>query len=143
MAIADPLVILLLLISNSVIVAATCIAALRIDRKIQFFDKFWNSPAGIALIDGGREAAERQLQASLQVEQRITELQQVISLVANNENKRLSSVERSLPIEYAVRMTKHGASIEDLRQTCGLSLGEAKLMQKMHGKAQAVRPTRT
>jgi hypothetical protein len=36
-----------------------------------------------------------------------------------------------------MRMAKLGASIDDLTRNCGLNIGEAQLMQKLHGKARA------
>jgi len=45
--------------------------------------------------------------------------------------------ESRLPIENAVRMAKHGASIEDLMRSCGLNIGEAQLMRKLHGQTRA------
>jgi hypothetical protein len=31
-------------------------------------------------------------------------------------------------------MARHGASIDDLIRSCGLNIGEAQLMRKLHGK---------
>ena len=45
--------------------------------------------------------------------------------------------ESRLPIENAVRMAKHGASIEELVRGCGLNIGEAQLMRKLHGQSRA------
>ena len=39
-----------------------------------------------------------------------------------------------LPIDNAIRMAKQGASVADLTRSCGLNLGEAELMKKLHGR---------
>ena len=49
----------------------------------------------------------------------------------------MKPVDGSLPIENAVRMARHGASIDELVRNCGLNIGEARLMQKLHSKAAA------
>ena len=43
-----------------------------------------------------------------------------------------------LPYENAVRMARHGASIDDLTRTCGLSANEARLLMRVHGGATRV-----
>jgi hypothetical protein len=48
----------------------------------------------------------------------------------------VAPVTKVVPLENALRMAKNGASIEDLTRNCGLNIGEARLMQKLHGKAR-------
>ena len=50
------------------------------------------------------------------------------------DSEQPAPAERQLPIEHAVRMARHGASIDDLTRNCGLNIGEARLMQKLHGQ---------
>ena len=70
-----------------------------------------------------------------ELERRVAELQSVVRTLAKNKPSVPEAVESSLPIENAVRMAKHGASIDDLIRNCGLNIGEAQLMRKLHGKA--------
>jgi hypothetical protein len=50
------------------------------------------------------------------------------------DSERRAQIERHMPIEHAVRMARHGASVDDLTRNCGLNIGEARLMQKLHGQ---------
>ena len=67
----------------------------------------------------------------------MTELQSVVRTLAKRKQPQAQPLDTNLPIENAVRMARHGASIDDLVRSCGLNIGEAQLMQKLHGKAQA------
>ena len=75
------------------------------------------------------------------LEQRVGELQRTVKIMEMNRGEeptpvsQPTTVERSLPIENAQRMARMGASIEDLTRSCGLNIGEARLMKKLHGKA--------
>jgi hypothetical protein len=40
--------------------------------------------------------------------------------------------------QFAIRLARSGASSEDLMSNCGLSLGEAELVRRLHGTAHAV-----
>lgn len=62
--------------------------------------------------------------------------QSILMLTAKTPEKRLPEV-RSLPIENAVRMAKKGATIDELTRNCGLNIGEAQLMKKLHSNAKS------
>lgn len=42
------------------------------------------------------------------------------------------------PFDYAVRMARQGAGVEDLVRACGLSSTEAELIHRVHGMTSAV-----
>ncbi len=80
------------------------------------------------------DSSKQQLIASLRLDKRITELQQQIAALSTTEQKAgVEPVARPLPIENATRMARHGASVEELTRTCGLNVGEAELLKKLHG----------
>lgn len=130
-----------LLLANGVLLAIACYAIVRFERRCRQIEAFWASPTGSALADTDDEASQEQLRQSQRLEQRVGELQRAVKVIALRDrepDERASQpVERSLPLENAVRMAQHGASIEDLTRNCGLNIGEARLMQKLHRQVRA------
>ena len=131
----------LLLTSNAVLVAIACLAVIRFERRWKRIEDFWDSPTGNALSESGDDQVRDQMKATRRLEQRLGELQRTVKIMDMKEPKQQPPVERNLaiglPIENAVRMARLGASIEDLTRNCGLNMGEARLMQKLHGKSPA------
>ena len=70
------------------------------------------------------------------LEQRFARVQSSVESAAAGTVAEPRPLTQSLPIENAVRMAKQGASVEDLTRSCGLNIGEARLMQRLHGRAQ-------
>lgn len=134
----------LLLLANAVLLAAAAIAIVRFRKQCRRFEKFWDSPTGAALVDPrpatvtAAPQPQRRTQPNPQLENRVAELQSVVRTLAKNGQSVREPVESNLPIENAVRMAKHGASIDELIRSCGLNIGEAQLMCKLHGKSQAI-----
>jgi hypothetical protein len=132
----------LLLLANLLLVCAVGLALVRFLRRCDELERFWESPTGMALTDD--KEGDEQLRISQRLEQRVGELQRVVKILAVRDSEpaepfvKPSENGRVLPIENALRMTRKGASIEDLTRSCGLNIGEAKLMRKLHGKARAV-----
>lgn len=130
----------LLLLANLLLVCAVGLALVRFLRRCDEFESFWESPTGKVLADDND--VSQHLLISQRLEQRVGELQKVVRILAtrDSEPKKKSTTApgpaRILPIDNAVRMARHGATIEDLTRSCGLNIGEAKLMQKLHGKAR-------
>lgn len=127
----------LLLFSNAALLAAATIALVRFRRQARRFEDFWSSPTGVSLADTQSQQTSTEPAANPQLERRVTELQSVVRTLAKKErvgNREVPDV--GLPIENAVRMAKHGATIDELIRSCGLNIGEAQLMRKLHGKAQ-------
>ena len=132
----DPYFLLALLAANALLLAIASTVLSRFDRRCKRIEEFWDSPTGTALADDGDAESHEQMMATRRLEQRLGELQRAVKLMEIKAPKERPTVERSLPIENAVRMAKSGASIEELTRTCGLNIGEARLMQRLHGRAQ-------
>lgn len=135
MNIPDAMILYLLLIANASLLAAAGIALVRYQKQFRRFERFWCSPTGATLADTRASHIPPLPQTSPQLERRVMELQSVVKTLAKKEQKPTATVEGSLPIENAVRMAKHGASIDELIRNCGLNIGEAKLMRKLHCNA--------
>ena len=129
----------LLLFSNAALLAAATIALLRFRSQARRFEKFWDSPTGVSLADEQALKAQPEPRPAPQpdpeLERRVAELQSVVRTLASKNAIAREPAEPGLPIENAVRMAKRGASIDDLIRNCGLNIGEAQLMRKLHGKA--------
>lgn len=133
-----------LLAANAILVAAAGIAVLRFERRWRRIDAFWDSPTGTALNDSVNAEMGEQVEATRRLEKRLGELQRTVKLLDMRSPKQsppteqkpsMESAVRNLPIENAVRMARFGASVDELTRTCGLNVGEARLMQKLHGRA--------
>ena len=137
MNISDTMALYMLIFANAALLAAAAIALVRMRRQMRRFERFWNSPTGASLAT--REPLQElpRPQANRHLERRVTELQSVVRTLAKREQSTVKPVDGSLPIENAVRMARHGASIDELVRSCGLNIGEARLMQKLHSRAEA------
>lgn len=129
MMIADDIYILdALLVSNAFLLGAAAIAILRLQNLVQNSESFWNSPTGAAIRDADRSSdpiAEK-------FDERIASLQRVIDELSDRDRAAHSQKSGDLPFETAVRMAKHGAGIDDLIRSCGLSKVQAQLMMRVH-----------
>ena len=136
MNISDTTALYALITANAALLAAAAIAVIRIQRQMRRFEQFWNSPTGVSLAT--REPAREQPrpQANRHLERRVTELQSVVRTLAKRQQPTVEPVDGRLPIENAVRMARHGATIDELVRNCGLNIGEARLMQKLHRRAE-------
>ena len=128
----------LLLASNAFVLAIACIALIRFERRWKRIEGFWDSPTGAALSESDAEKMRDQTKATQRLEQRLGELQRTVKVMDMKAPQQSPAVERNLPIENAVRMARLGASVDDLTRNCGLNTGEARLMQKLHGKTASV-----
>ncbi len=132
MMINDTFILSFLLAVNVLLLLVTFTALQRIDARCRRLEEFKLSV--LAKPEAVPTAADSPEQLVLM--DRLEQMQRSIMLLAvKAPEKRLPEV-RSLPIENAVRMAKKGATIDDLTRTCGLNIGEARLMKKMHGNAQ-------
>ena len=137
MNISDTMALYLLIFANAALLAAAAIALIRMQRQMRRFEHFWNSPTGASLATKEPAPEQPRPQANRHLERRVTELQSVVRTLAKREQPTVKPIDGSLPIENAVRMARHGASIDELVRSCGLNIGEARLMQKLHSRAQA------
>ena len=135
----DALFIFLLLAANALLLGLTCHALVRFERRCQRIEDFWESPTGNALSDTGENELREQMKATQRLEKRVGQLQRTVKVIELNKRRpqpaeaaTQPAVERNLPIENAIRMARLGASVEELTRSCGLNIGEARLMQKLH-----------
>ena len=127
----------LLLASNATLLMIATVAILRFEYRWRRIESFWVSPTGAALCDASDDEMREQMQATQRLEKRLGELQRTVKLMDMKTPEERHPLERNLPIENAVRMARLGASVEDLTRNCGLSVGEARLMKKLHGRTPA------
>ena len=125
-----------LLIANAALLAAVGLAMSRCRRQLARFEQFWNTPTGAALASRTQDG-QPQAPAMLQLERRVTDLQKELGKIRTEPRNGVPQPGTRWPIENAVRMARHGASIEELVRSCGLNIGEAQLMRKLHGRASA------
>ena len=125
----------LLLASNAVLLAIACFAVYRFERRCRRIENFWNSPTGNVVSELGDEDGRKQIDATQRLEQQVSQLQRTVKVIEMKTPKQHAPVERTLPIENAIRMARSGASVEELKRSCGLNNGEAQLMQKLHGRS--------
>ncbi len=130
MIIDNTLSLYLLLACNSILVAAASLAICRLQNTIRNQKAFWASPTGMAAID---ETDTDALLDSL--EKRLSGLL-VGAAVAPAVGSPDSANPKVIPFENAVRMARHGASLDDLTRTCGLSETEARLLMRVHATPQ-------
>lgn len=126
----------LLMMSNALLLSVACVVLIRFERRARDLEKFWSSPTGAALADSDEPQASKQIVATERLEKRMGELQRSVKVMEIEKHRPRPTVERNLPIENAIRMARLGASVEELTRSCGLNIGEARLMQKLHGKAR-------
>jgi hypothetical protein len=128
-----------MLIANAVVLATVGIVLIRMGRQIDRFEQFWSSPTGAAIADRRSEEIRQQQLLIRDLELRIESLRKSIDTLATKPLPALAEprapIERQLPIENAVRMVRNGATVEDLTRNCGLNIGEARLMKKLHSPA--------
>jgi len=127
-----------LLASNVLIFGAVSVFLVKFDRRYRRLERFRESPTGAAMAETGELQIREQMKATERLEKRMGELQRTVKVMDIKKHSPRPAVERNLPIENAIRMARLGASIEELSRSCGLNIGEARLMQKLHGKARVV-----
>ncbi len=139
----------ILLMANATLLGIALLVIIRFRREAKALLKFWHSPLGSALagdrdeVPEGSDANEKRLfaQSVMRLEHQLLQLRRDVlrnatrNEAATNIPTRTSMQSSGLPLENAVRMARMGASVDDLTRNCGLSPGEARLMQKLHGKA--------
>ncbi len=138
----------ILLLANALLLGIALLVIMRFRRESAAQLAFWQSPLGSALAttgDGDASADEtvRQVAQSLmRLEHQMLRMRRDVlrdSAGVHDAAEPLKATKAptastALPLEHAVRMARHGASIEDLTRSCGLTPGEARLMKKLHGK---------
>lgn len=117
----------LLLICNCLLVAAATITILRLQRLVNQRGTPLEHPTGT--VSKVQSESDNFIKA---VERRFADLENGVGNLSR-ESEPSASVSRSIPHENAVRMAKHGATVDDLTRSCGLSDIEARLLMRVHG----------
>lgn len=120
----------LLLAANTLFGGAAALAILRAQRLTSRQESFWKSTTGAALTM--QPGPEEMLRA---IDRRVQALVEEFESARKDANKQ-SPATRGVPFENAVRMARHGASMDDLTRTCGLNASEARLLMRVHGRQQ-------
>lgn len=133
--------------SNVLLIGITAIALLRTRREMR------RNRRALAAVANRVAAAEpyddRELRRMF--DRRLTMLQKYLEQqVETNLQKTaeppvteglLPPRKNELPVEYAARMARGGASVDDLVRGCGLNKGEAQLLMRLHARPQAAPAT--
>tara|TARA_R110002096_G_C14268111_1_gene695314 strand:+ start:60 stop:491 length:432 start_codon:yes stop_codon:yes gene_type:complete len=126
----------LVIMANALLLAASALAILRFSSQYHKLRGFWDSPTGAAIADEqpGSETISKLLLATENLERRVAQMQQKLESLSQTPELPVQNNIRPLPIDNAVRMARAGASVDDLTRTCGLNIGEARLMQQLHAR---------
>ncbi len=138
-----PAIVYILLISNLLLVSAVGLAVIRFLDRVDELETLGESPNGTALAeeDANDPGDDVHLELGRRLERRIDDLHRIVRIVAAQHNAKAASTATAVPVatvvpmNNALRMAKQGATIDELTRNCGLSIGEARLMRKLHGKA--------
>jgi len=131
-----------LLLSNALLVAAAAIAILRFQKMIDRNREFWASPTGTSLAKTQPDAEPPRANPVAAtdngaIQGELAALQNVVARISDRQQRAVARPEHSVPMDNAVRMARQGASVEELTRNCGVSIGEAQLIRKMHGSDMA------
>ena len=122
----------LLILANAAIVVAATFAVLRVEKLLSTSKSFWSSPVGANL--SGTFSTEGELDHLVEEVQALRKSVDELSVErAPPQRGQLAD----MSFGRAVRMAKQGSSVDDLTESFGLSLGEAQLLQRIHGPAAA------
>ena len=69
------------------------------------------------------------------VTNRLDSMQAAIERLGSLDRLLLGPASQELPLVHAARLAKDGASVDELTQNCGLNIGEARLVRRLHGRA--------
>lgn len=129
----------LIVIANAVLLTAASLAILRFSKQSRGLLEFWRSPTGTAVAAGTAESAAvvRLLKMAARLERRVADLQAQVEQLSKRPGQTVRHNVRPLPLDNAARMARSGASVEELTRTCGLNLGEAKLLRQLHARRPA------
>lgn len=132
MMITGSIFLYMLLASNIAVLAIACVLLTRLELRWKRIGESWDSSNDVESKAIEQTEHWERLEATKKLERRLTELRQAVKVIQIQAPAQSPQTERKLPLENAVRMARHGASVDDLTRNCGLSIGEARLMQKLH-----------
>lgn len=124
----------LLLVSTALLAGAASVSIARFQKKARDAAAFWNSPTGAAVqADAGHgEHAENELA------EQIAGLREAIEALVRERAAQTAAPSATPKMDNAILLAKQGASVTDLVQCCGLNVGEAKLLLRLHGSRAAL-----
>lgn len=131
----------ILLGSHALLAAAAAIAVQRFRALVRRNEAFWGSPVGEQMRESAASDTDTALLGFL--EHRLNLLHERIdrlgSTAVAEPEPRLEPNPRypAMPFEYAVRMAKNGAGVDELIRACGLSRAEARLICRVHGPSES------
>ncbi len=128
-----------LITSNAVLLLGAAIAMLRFERQLKRNRSYWDSPTGASV----RAQSNSDAVLSGALETRLAMLHLQIEKLSKQKVPAAATQPAELPFEYATRMAKHGASVEDLTRTCGLNKAEAHLMWRLHAQQRKAKASST
>jgi hypothetical protein len=126
----------ILLASNAILIAAASIAVSRFCRLVRRNEAFWGSPVGAQLIE--KQEPDAVLCGFLDHRLRLLQ-DEILRRVGQRETEKpepgpVAAKPAAMPFEYAARMARQGAGVDDLVRACGLSRAEAGLIHRVHGR---------
>lgn len=130
----------ILLGSHALLAAAAAIAVQRFRALVRRNESFWGSPVGEQM----RQTADTDTVLLGFLEHRLNLLHERIDQLGSSAvpeaEARLEPNPHypAMPFEYAVRMAKKGAGVDELIRACGLSRAEARLIWRVHGPSSDV-----
>lgn len=130
----DTFILYSLLAANALFVAIVCVALFRFAWRLAALETLLAQPAVPEGIEQDSESTARSEQLVERLDRRVSEMQRALQAFGKTRSERRESTWRQPPIENAVRMARQGASVDDLTRNCGLNIGEARLMQRLHGQ---------
>lgn len=136
MMIDDTYILYALLSANALFIAIVCVALFRFALRLAALETLLAQPAVPLESAADSESTLRSEQTLQRLDARVAELQRGLQALGKSRSEQRDSTWRQPPIENAVRMAQQGASVDDLTRNCGLNIGEARLMQKLHGQVR-------
>jgi hypothetical protein len=122
-------------VANVCLLAAATMAMVRIQRVLAGKAIYSKLAAGSAI-----EARIAEIDEHCRVvSERLGEIQDQIESFSQLERLLVGPVSREFPMEHAARLAKGGASVDELTRNCGLNIGEARLVRRLHGQPAASR----
>lgn len=123
-----------LLLANALLLAAAAIALTRARAELRRMTAFQSSPAAAAMQAEPYDDRDLRRMFDRRCTMLEARLQQLVERHATTaaSGPVLPPQKNELPVDYAVRMARSGAGLDDLVRGCGLNRGEAQLLLRLH-----------
>ena len=119
--------------ATALLVAAAGIAIVRFQKKFRDSAAFWASPTG-TFIHAEAHGGESNDAIAVQ----LAELRQLLESLAARDRSSPSVVSGESRFGNAVKLAKQGVTPGELTKHCGLNIGEAQLLIRLHGPRSVV-----